>query len=129
MDFVDNRVDGATGTVRGGAVFANKDLSLTPGLFGRIRILGSGKYKGLLVPEEAVGSDQDRRVVFIVDAQNKIAIKPVRLGPRIDGYRVVRDGLSGDETIVINGLMRVRPGIQVEPKATTLPPSRERNGS
>jgi multidrug efflux system membrane fusion protein len=129
MDFVDNRLDAASGTMRGRAVFDNKDLALTPGLFGRIRVVGSGKYSGVLVPEEAVGTDQDRRVVFVVDAQNKVAMKPVRLGPRIDGYRVVREGLSGDDTIVVNGLMRVRPGIQVEPKPTTLPPSRERNGS
>jgi multidrug efflux pump subunit AcrA (membrane-fusion protein) len=56
-------------------------------------------------------------------------MKPVRLGPRIDGYRVIRDGLKGDETLVVNGLMRVRPGLQVEPKLTTLPPTRERNGT
>jgi multidrug efflux system membrane fusion protein len=129
MDFLDNRLDAASGTMRGRAVFDNKDLVLTPGLFGRIRIVGSGKYTGVLVPEEAVGSDQDRRVVFVLDGQNKVAMKPVRLGPRIDGYRVVRDGLTGDDTIVVNGLMRVRPGVQIDPKRTTLPPSRNRNGS
>ena len=129
MDFVDNRLDAASGTMRGRAVFENKDLALTPGLFGRIRIAGSGKYKGVLVPDEAVGADQDRRVVYAVDRDNKVALKPVRLGPRIDGYRVVREGLTGDETIVVNGLMRVRPGAQVAPKMTTLPPTRERNGS
>jgi multidrug efflux system membrane fusion protein len=129
MDFVDNRLDAASGTMRGRAVFENKDLALTPGLFGRVRILGSGIYRGVLVPDDAVGTDQDRRVVFTVGADNKVAMKPVRLGPRIDGYRVIRDGLKGDETLVVNGLMRVRPGLLIEPKLTTLPPTRERNGT
>jgi RND family efflux transporter MFP subunit len=129
MDFVDNRLDAASGTMRGRAVFDNKDLALTPGLFGRIRIVGSGTYKGVLVPDEAIGSDQDRRVIFVVGPDNTVVMKPVRPGPRIDGYRVVRDGLTGDETIVINGLMRVRAGGKITPQATTLPPIRERNGS
>jgi RND family efflux transporter MFP subunit len=129
MDFVENRLDPATGTMRGRAVFENKDMWLTPGLFGRIRIMGSGTYKGVLVPDEAVASDQDRRVVFVVNPDNTVAAKPVRPGPRIDGYRVVREGLTGEETIVVNGLMRVRAGAKINPQPTTLPPARERNGS
>jgi RND family efflux transporter MFP subunit len=129
MDFVDNRLDAASGTMRGRAVFDNKDMSLTPGLFGRIRIMGSGTYKGVLVPDEAIGSDQDRRVIFVVGPDNVVAMKPVRPGPRIDGYRVIRDGLTGDETVVINGLMRVRAGARITPQPTTLAPVRERNGS
>jgi RND family efflux transporter MFP subunit len=129
MDFVDNRLDAATGTMRGRAVFENKDLYLTPGLFGRIRIMGSGLYKGVLVPDEAIGNDQDRRVVFVVGPDDTVSMKPVRPGPRIDGYRVIRTGLTGDETVVVNGLMRVRPGIKIAPQMTTLPPTRERNGS
>ena len=127
MDFVDNRLDAASGTVRGRAVFDNKDLALTPGLFGRLRIMGSGLYRGILVPDEAVGTDQDRRVVFVVGPDNKVSMKPVRPGPRIDGYRVVRTGLTGEETVVVNGLTRVRPGMQIEPRMTTLPPIRERD--
>ena len=129
MDFVDNRLDAARGTMRGRAVFDNKDMALTPGLFGRIRIMGSGTYKGVLIPDEAIGSDQDRRVVFIVGPDNTVVMKPVRPGPRIDGYRVIRDGLTGDETVVINGLMRVRAGGKITPQPTTLAPVRERNGS
>jgi len=125
MDFVDNRLDAATGTMRGRAIFENKDLSLTPGLFGRIRIIGSGVYRGILLPEEAVGADQDRRVVYVIGDDNKLVMKPVRLGPRIDGYRVIRDGIKGDETLVVAGLVRVRPGMQVQPQMTTLPPTRE----
>jgi RND family efflux transporter MFP subunit len=129
MDFVDNRLDAGSGTMRGRAVFDNKDMSLTPGLFGRIRLVGSGTYKGVLVPDEAIGSDQDRRVVFIVGPDNTVVMKPVRPGPRIDGYRVIRDGLTGEETVVINGLMRVRAGAKITPQPTTLAPVRERNGS
>jgi RND family efflux transporter MFP subunit len=129
MDFVDNRLDAGSGTMRGRAVFDNKDMALTPGLFGRIRIMGSGTYRGVLVPDEAIGSDQDRRVVFVVGPDNTVVMKPVRPGPRIDGYRVIRDGLTGEETVVINGLMRVRAGAKVTPQATTLAPVRERNGS
>jgi multidrug efflux system membrane fusion protein len=124
MDFVDNRLDAATGTMRGRAVFENKDLALTPGLFGRIRLIGSGVHRGILLPEEAIGADQDRRVVYVVGDDNKLVMRPVRLGPRIDGYRVIRDGLKGDETLVVSGLVRVRPGMQIQPQMTTLPPSR-----
>jgi RND family efflux transporter MFP subunit len=130
MDFVDNRIDAASGTMRGRAVFENKDLSLTPGLFGRLRLVGSPVYKGVLVPDEAIGADQDRRVVFVVGADNVVTMKPVRPGPRIDGYRVIREGLTGDETIVVNGLVRVRPGAKITPQPVTLPPTREaRNGT
>jgi RND family efflux transporter MFP subunit len=129
LDFLDNRLDAASGTIRARAIFDNKDLFLTPGLFGRVSISGSNPYKGVLVPDEAVGNDQDRRVVFVVGADNAISMQPVRPGPRIDGYRVIRTGLKGDETIVVNGIVRVRPGIKVNPQMTTLPPVRERNGS
>jgi membrane fusion protein, multidrug efflux system len=123
MDFTDNRLDNASGTIRARAVLDNKDLKLVPGLFGRIRILGSDKYKGVLVPEEALATDQDRRVVYVVGADNVVNLAPVRVGSRVDGYRVIREGLKGDETVVVNGLMRVRPGVKVTPKMTTLPPT------
>jgi multidrug efflux system membrane fusion protein len=128
MDFVDNKLDAASGTMRGRAIFENKDLSLTPGLFGRLRIAGSGRYMGVLVPDEALATDQDRRIVYVVGADNKLAPKAVRPGPRIDGYRVIREGLTGEETIVVNGVVRVRPGMQIDPKLTVLPPQRDRVG-
>ncbi len=121
LDFTDNRVDQASGTMRARAVIDNKDLSLVPGLFGRIRILGSEHYRGVLVPEEAIGSNQDRRVVYVVGADNVVGQTPVRVGPKMDGYRVIRSGLKGDETIIVNGLMRVRPGIKIDPKMSELP--------
>ena len=128
IDFVDVRLDQASGTMRGRAILDNKDFGLTPGLFGRISIAGTRAYKGILVPDEALGTDQDRRIVFVVGPDNKVAVKPVRPGPRIDGYRVIREGLKGDETIVVNGLMRVRPGVEVQPKMTELPPKRGPGG-
>lgn len=123
LDFTENRLDAASGTLRARAVLANPDGMLVPGLFGRVAILGSVPYDGVLIPDEALGSDQDRRVVYVVEADNTVSMQPVRLGPRIDGYRVIREGLTGDQTIVVNGLMRVRPGIKVDPKPTTLPPT------
>jgi len=129
LDFVDNRLDTASGTIRARAVFENRDHFLTPGLFGRVTVGASDPYRGILLPDEAIGSDQDRRVVYVVGDNNIVNIKPVRIGPRIDGYRVIRDGLTGNETIVVNGLVRVRPGTPVTPQMTTLPPTRERNGT
>lgn len=124
IDFIDNRLDPGTGTMRGRAVFENKDHLLTPGMFGRVRIPGSGAYKAVLIPDEAIATDQSRRIVYAVAADGSVSTLPVRLGPRIDGYRVVRSGLKGDETIVVNGILRVRPGAKLAPKMTTLPATR-----
>jgi multidrug efflux system membrane fusion protein len=124
LDFAENRIDNATGTMRVRATFPNPDLILQPGMFGRINVPGSLPHPGVLVPDEAVGADQDRRIVLVVDDEGTVSAKPVRTGPRIDGYRVIRDGLTGDETVVVNGLMRARPGGKVKAEMTTLPPSR-----
>ena len=124
LDFVDNRVDQATGTMRGRALVENKDLLMVPGMFGRIAIPGSGRYRGILVPDEAIGTDLERRFVYTVAEDGTVSTKVVRPGPRIDGYRVVRSGLTGDETIIVNGLQRARFG-KVTPQMTTLPPVRE----
>jgi RND family efflux transporter MFP subunit len=129
LDFVDNRLDAASGTIRARAVFANKDLFLTPGLFGRVTIGASDPYSAVLLPDEAIGSDQDRRVAYVLGENNIVNLRPVRVGPRIDGYRVIREGLKGDETVVVNGLVRVRAGAPITPQMTTLPMVRERNGS
>lgn len=121
LDFTDNRIDQASGTLRARAVIDNKDLSLVPGLFGRIRLLGTAPYQGILVPEEAIGSNQDRRIVYVVGPDNIVTLATVRVGPKFDGYRIIRSGLKGDETIIVNGLMRVRAGIKVAPRMTELP--------
>lgn len=122
LDFAENRLDDATGTMRVRARFNNPDFVLQPGLFGRVEVAASNTYKGILVPDEAVGSDQNERVVYVLNADNSVTTKPVRLGPKLYGYRVIRSGITGDETIVVNGLMRIRPGIKVKPDVVQLPP-------
>lgn len=124
LDFIDNRLDSTTGTMRLRATFDNPDFFLTPGMFGRIRIVGSDAYKGVLLPDEAIASDQDRRIVYVVKEDGSLVATPVRPGPKQDGYRVIRDGLKGDETVVVNGLTRIRPGVKIDPKMITLPPVR-----
>ncbi|WP_207791516.1 efflux RND transporter periplasmic adaptor subunit [Sandaracinobacteroides saxicola] len=120
MDFVDNRIDPQSGTMRGRAVFDNPGAIFVPGMFGRMQLLGSGEYRAVLLPETAIGSDQTAKVVFVVGSDGAINPRPVTLGPLIDGLRVIRTGLKGDETVVINGLVRLRPGLQVQPKMTTI---------
>jgi RND family efflux transporter MFP subunit len=120
MDFVDNRIDPQTGTIKGRAVFPNSDRFLTPGMFVRLRLVGSGKYRAVLIHEAAVGTDQDRRFVMVLGEGNKVDYRPVTLGPMVDGLRVVRSGLKAGEKIVVNGLQRVRPGVTVTPKAVPM---------
>jgi RND family efflux transporter MFP subunit len=125
LDFAENRIDNESGTIRVRARFANPDLVLQPGLFGRIQVEASNVYKAILVPDEAIGSDQNERVVFVVAADGKVSTKPVRPGPRLYGYRVIREGLDGTETIIVNGLMRARPGSKITPQMTELPQERQ----
>lgn len=116
LDFVDNVLDPSTGTMRGRAVFPNPDLTLTPGQFGRIRLAGSESYEAIQIPETAVITDQSNKVVLVVGADNTIEVRPVQLGPVVDGLRIVREGLGPEEWIVINGLLRARPNAPVTPE-------------
>lgn len=116
MVFVDNRIDPQTGTIRARAEFENKDGALTPGLFARIRLLGSGSYKAVMTPERAIGTDQSKRFVLVVGDDGIAQFREVKLGALIDGMRVVRDGLQPGELVVVNGLQRVRPGAPVTPE-------------
>jgi RND family efflux transporter MFP subunit len=122
VDFYDNRVDQASGTMRLRAKVANDDLFLTPGLFGKIRVPLGGIKKGILLPDEAIASDQTRRIVHVVAADGSTTQKPVVPGPKIDGWRLIRSGLDGSETIAVNGIVRIRPGVKVTPQMVTLPP-------
>jgi membrane fusion protein, multidrug efflux system len=115
LDFLDNQLDGSTGTIRGRAVFRNSDGRLTPGLFVRLRLAGTGSYHGLLIQDRAVGTDLSKKFVYVVGPKHEIEYRTVTLGPIVDGLRVVRSGLAAGEPIVINGLQRVRPGAQVTP--------------
>ena len=125
LDFSENRIDEETGTMRVRAILDNPDELLTPGLFGRVNVPGALPYEGILIPDAAVVSDQNRRLVMAVDSEGNVTPIPIRPGPRIDGYRVVRDGLDGSETIVIEGLLRARPGAVVAPEIVELPPVAE----
>jgi membrane fusion protein, multidrug efflux system len=115
LDFLDNQLDGSTGTIRGRAVFRNTDGQLTPGLFVRLRLAGTGSYHGLLIQDRAVGTDLSKKFVYVVGPKHEIEYRAVTLGPIVDGLRVVRSGLAAGEPIVINGLQRVRPGAHVTP--------------
>ena len=115
LDFIDNQLDGATGTIRGRAVFRNSDGQLTPGLFVRLRLAGTASYRGLLIQDRAVGTDLSKKFVYVVGPKNEIQYRSVTLGPIVDGLRIVREGLEAGESVVVNGLQRVRPGVQVTP--------------
>jgi RND family efflux transporter MFP subunit len=112
MDFVDNVVNSKTGTIRGRAIFDNKDGLLTPGFFGRLRLFG-GERETLLVPDGAIASDQASKIVFTVAQDGTVGTKKVELGPIVDGLRVVRSGLASTDRVVIDGLQRARPGQKV----------------
>ena len=115
IDFVDNQLDATTGTIRSRAVFENKDKLMAPGFFARLRIPGSGKYEGKLILDNAIGDDQGRSFVWVIDAEDKAIYRAVVTGPLLDGYRVVREGLEAGDRVVINGLMSVRNGQKVNP--------------
>ncbi|WP_299613419.1 efflux RND transporter periplasmic adaptor subunit [uncultured Tateyamaria sp.] len=121
LDFSENRIDAETGTMRVRAVLENPNELLTPGLFGRVNVPGSLPYEGILVPDRAIVADQNRRLVMTVDGEGLVTPLPVRPGPRIDGYRVIREGMDGTETIVIDGLVSARPGTTVNPEKVDLP--------
>ena len=117
MDFVDNVIDRSTGTIRGRAVFANPNAVLTPGMFARVRVPGSSAYDGLLLPDAAIGTEQARRFVMTVNADNVATPKYVTLGQLTsDNLRVIKSGITADDSIIVNGLLRARPGQKVTPQ-------------
>jgi RND family efflux transporter MFP subunit len=120
MVFLDNELDPATGTIHARGLFKNADRRFTPGMFARVKLVGSGKYDALLINDSAIGTDQSVKFVLRVGADNKIEYAPVKLGPVIDGLRVVREGLSADDVIVVKGLQQVRPGMPVTPQLVAM---------
>lgn len=121
MDFLDNRLDASTATLRSRAIIPNKDLSILPGQFGRVRIKGSAPYEALLVPDAAIATDQSRKIVFVVKEDSTVEAKPVVLGPLDEGLRVIREGLQDGDRVVIDGLQRVRVGAKVIPQMANVP--------
>jgi RND family efflux transporter MFP subunit len=115
LDFVDNSVDRGAGTIRARATFPNPDFFITPGQFGRLRLPGSERYTAILVPDSALVTDQSRKIVMTVKDDGTVEPRVVRPGPMVDGLRVIRDGLGPRDRIVIDGLVRARPGAKVTP--------------
>jgi RND family efflux transporter MFP subunit len=115
IDFWDNRLDQNTGTITVRAVLPNPDLLLAPGLFARVRVPAGDKYKALMLPPEAVGSDLSQQFVFVVDDQNLVQYRKVTPGPIIDGWRVIRDGLQPDDWVIVKGVQRAKTGAKVDP--------------
>jgi RND family efflux transporter MFP subunit len=123
MNFVDNSIDSGSGTIRVRAIFPNPDLFITPGQFGRIRIPSSNPYDAVLVPDSAIVADQSNRVVMTVAEDGTVEPRVIRPGPpQPGGLRIVREGLTGIERIIINGLVRARPGGKVTPQPGTIGP-------
>jgi RND family efflux transporter MFP subunit len=116
LDFVDNRLNTQTGTMRGRAVFDNAERRFTPGLFARVRLVGSGTYSAVLTPEQAIGTDQSKKFVLVIGQDNKAQFREIKLGALIDGMRVISSGLFAGDLVVVDGLQRVRPGMPVTPE-------------
>jgi membrane fusion protein, multidrug efflux system len=121
MDFVDNVIDRSSGTIRGRAVFSNPDGVFTPGMFARVRVPGSPSYTALMVPDGAIGTEQTRKFVLVVGADDVVKMKYVTLGQVFNGQRVIKSGLQEDDRVVVNGLMRARSGQKVSPQVEPPP--------
>ena len=116
MDFVDNVIDRASGTIRGRAQLENPDGLFTPGMFARVQVPASAPYQALMVPDAAIGSEQARKFVYLIDQDNVARLRYVTLGQLVDDLRVIKEGLSAGDRVVVNGLMRVRKGVKVTPE-------------
>lgn len=116
MEFLNNGISPETGTITAYAMVDNPTGFLVPGMFGRARLLGSGTYKAMLVPDEAIMTDQTRKLVFVLGKGNKVTPRPVQTGPMVQGLRVIREGLAPTERIVIDGLARMQLGMVVTPR-------------
>ncbi len=122
MEFLDSAVDPNSGTIRAYAVVPNPTRFLTPGMFGRARLLGSGTYKAMLIPDEAIVTDQTRRLVYVVSKDNKATPRPVEVGAKVEGLRIVRDGLAPTDRVIIAGMGMLQPGMPVSPKKGEIKP-------
>jgi RND family efflux transporter MFP subunit len=120
MVFVDNAIDPQSGTIRAKAEFSNPDHFITPGMFGRGRLLASGAYQAMLVPDESIITDQNRRLVYVIDAGDKVAAREVVTGPLVIGLRVIKNGIKPTDRVVLDGLARLLPGAEVDATMTKL---------
>ena len=120
LDFLDNRLDQGTGTLRARGVLANAAEFFSPGLFARVRVTGTAPYTAVLLPDEAIGTDQTNKFVYVVGGDGTVARRNVKLGPLHEGMRVVREGVTAEDWVIVRGLQRARPGIKVTPKREPL---------
>ena len=118
--FIDNQIDPRTGTIRARAAFDNKEGYFTPGLFARVKLLGQDSFNAVLVDDRAVGTDQSQKFVYVVDNDDKVAYRTVKVGRLTDGLRIVTEGLAPGESVVVNGLQRVRPGAVIAPQKVAM---------
>ena len=125
MDFVDNQMDPNTGTMRGRAIVENPDYLLAPGMFAEVKLLGEGPYDAILIPDSAIFQDQINKFVYVVDENNMVVRRQVKAGTVHGGLRVIREGLTEQDKVIINGLQRVQPGMQVTPEIGTIAASEE----
>jgi multidrug efflux system membrane fusion protein len=116
FDFIDNRLDSGTATMRARAVVKNPDLLFSPGMFARVRMPGSALYKAVLLPDAAIGTDQANKYVLVVGPDDTVARRVVKLGPLHKSLRIVREGIGPDDWVIVNGTQRARPGQKVNPK-------------
>jgi RND family efflux transporter MFP subunit len=121
MDFLDNRLDVSTGTLRSRALVPNQDLSILPGQFGRVRLIASAPYEALLVPDTAIATDQSRKIAFVVKDDDTVEARAVVLGPLDDGLRVIREGLKAEDRVIVDGIQRARVGAKVTPHPAPAP--------
>jgi RND family efflux transporter MFP subunit len=122
VDFVDNQLDPSTGTIRARAVFSNADRRFTPGLFARLKLIGSARYTATLVRDAAIGTDQDKKFVLVFKPDSTVEYRRIELGRVVEGLRIVSSGLQAGERIVVNGLQRVRSGMKVTPQEEPMVP-------
>lgn len=120
MNFVDNQVNPRTGTIRGRAVFDNRDGQFTPGLYVRLKLVGSSTYTAALINDAAIGTDLGKKFVLVLTPENKVAYRAIEPGPKVGGLRIVRNGLAKGDKIVVNGLQRVRSGMQVQAETVAM---------
>ncbi|RKZ70157.1 MAG: efflux transporter periplasmic adaptor subunit, partial [Gammaproteobacteria bacterium] len=128
MDFIDNQIDLATGTMRSRAIVENPEYLLTPGMFVDVKMLGEGPYQALLIPDAAIGVDQTIQFVYVLGNNNTVERRQIKSGNIQDGLRVIRSGLEKEDRVIINGIQRVRAGVQVSPETTTIKVSNKQQG-
>lgn len=121
MDFVDNEIDNNSGTIESRAVLENKDHLLEPGMFGKARLLGSAEHEALMIPDEVIGTNQSMRFVYTLSEDNKVVSKTVTLGPlHSNGLRIIRDGISSEDKVIVNNIQKIRPGMVVNPSQVAI---------